>query len=106
MRKIPESLREEMANDIFYTKCCIADETCAGRIEWHHNLIFGGRQVNEKFCILPVCHSHHDREKVKEIGERLDYIMLNRESDENIVKFCKAIDYLSVKKILNAKYNN
>ncbi len=93
-----------MANDKFYTKCCIASEHCYGKIEWHHNLIYAGRQVNEKWCILPVCRHHHDIEKVKEIGERLDYVMLNRGTDEEIVKFCKAIDYLAVKERLNKKY--
>ena len=105
MRKIPESLREEMSKDIFYKKCCVADEFCLGRIEFHHNLIYAGRQVNEKWCILPVCKYHHDREKDKYIGELLDHVMLNRATDDDLRHFSKAFDYLELKNKLNEKYN-
>lgn len=104
MRKIPEELKQEMADDVFYKKCCIADETCSGRIEWHHNLIYAGRQVNEKWCILPICHSHHEREKNKDIGERLDYIMLCRAQNDTLELFSKANDYIALKQRLCLKY--
>lgn len=93
MRKIPQELRDELANDQFYKICCIKDEMCSGRIEWHHNLIFGGKQVNEKFCILPVCHFHHEHEKNSIIGEKLDYIMWSRATPEQIKYYSKAKDY-------------
>lgn len=104
MRKIPTELIEDMDNDPFYKKCCIADETCSGRIEWHHNLIFASKQVNEKFCILPVCHSHHEREKNKDIGERLDYIMLCRAENGTLERFSKVIPYIAIKERLIQKY--
>lgn len=106
MRKIPEELREEMANDPFYKKCCLEDYTfgCVGKIEWHHNLIYAGRQVNEKFCILPVCKYHHDHEKDTEIGERLDYIMLHRATEDDLRRFSKCIDYVALKERLCTKY--
>lgn len=87
MRKIPPKLREEMANDVYYYKCCIASQDCRGAIEWHHNLIFANKQVNEMFCILPLCHYHHDIEKRRDIKERLNYIMLNRATHEQLKKY-------------------
>lgn len=93
MRKIPQKLKEELSSDIFYKKCCIPDEMCNGRIEWHHNLIYGGKQINEKFCILPICHFHHEHEKNSKIGEKLDYIMWSRATPEQIKSYSKAKDY-------------
>ncbi len=104
MTKIPPELREELSNDPFYLKCCIPSVACNGRVEWHHNLIYAGKQVNEKFCILPVCHFHHEREKDKETGEKLDYIMLCRAENSTLRRFSKAIDYVSLKEKLETKY--
>lgn len=106
MRPIPPQLREEMAQDNYYSKCCIRDEKCSGRIEWHHALIFAGRQVNEKFCILPVCHFHHEHEKDKELHEKLTYIWLCRASSDDLERFSKGIDYKAMYVRLRKKYDN
>lgn len=104
MRKISEELKNEMSDDKFYKKCCIQDSDCLGRIEWHHNLIFKGQQVNEKFCILPVCKWHHDREKHQIYKEKLNWIMWNRATSEQITFYSKAIDYKFQLERLNKKY--
>lgn len=109
-KPIPKPLREEMSQDKFYSKCCIADETCEGRIEWHHALKsyippHKGR-VNEKEAILPVCTAHHKKADTREVKENLDWIMLNRMSNEQIELFSKATDYKQYKKYLNEKYGN
>lgn len=105
MRKIPDTLREEMANDPYYAKCCLSYlGNCSGHIQWHHNLIHAGRQVNEKWCILPVCVYHHEHEKDKDIGEQLDYIMLCRATQSDLTRFSKAVDYNSLKERLTLKY--
>lgn len=106
MRPIPTSLKEEIAEDKFYKRCCIADENCQGRIEWHHNLIYASKQVNEKFCILPICHYHHEHEKDTEIGDRLDYIMLCRATDDDLKRFSKAVNYLALRYRLRQKYGD
>lgn len=59
MRPIPKKLREEMASDPYYEKCCRANDECAGRITWEHAFIYGGRQINEKWAIIPLCVYHH-----------------------------------------------
>lgn len=96
MRPIPLKLREKLSNDKFYKECCLKNFVlypCSGKIEWHHNLIFAGKQVNEEFCILPVCKAHHDIEKHTIIKEKLNWIMLNRATPEQIEKYSKAKDY-------------
>jgi len=105
VRKISEELKQELGNDVYYTKCCISYlGGCSGRIEWHHNLIYQGRQENARFCILPVCHAHHEIEKRKDIGQQLDWVMLNRISDNELQKYCKAVNYLHIKNTLNKEY--
>lgn len=93
MRAIPEELKLKMSADVYYEKCCLLDNNCLGRIEWHHNLIFGGKQVNEEFCILPICHWHHEREKLPEFKEKLNWIMWSRAVYLEVDKFSKAVNY-------------
>lgn len=100
MRQIPIKLKSELSTDSYYKKCCISGTI--KDIEWHHNLIFAGRQVNERFCILPL-----NREVHKNIGkykEQCDWIMWNRASPEQIKKYSKCVDYQRVKDNLNKKY--
>jgi len=59
MNNIPKKLREEMAQDPYYKKCCLKNNECSGKIEWHHALEFAGRQIQKKFAIIPVCEYHH-----------------------------------------------
>ena len=101
MRKIPPSLREEMENDPFYKRCCITF-TSSEKIDWHHNLIFGGKQVNEKFCILPLAKSIHDN--IVKYKEQCDWIMWSRASDEEIRRYSKAENYFAKRDKLVAKY--
>lgn len=89
---IPLSLRERLANNPFYWDCCISNNECQGHIEWHHNLIYAGKQVNEEFCILPLCQKHHKIEKYKQIKSKLNKIMVSRATDEDLKKFPK-IDF-------------
>lgn len=88
MRPIPPKLKEDLVHDPWYKRCCITGKTATqGRIEWHHNFIFAGRQVNEKWCILPLLKRIHAREKEQTIGARLDWIMLNRANQEELKKY-------------------
>ena len=102
---IPIKLREELADDPFYKKCCLTGRT-SEKIEFHHNLIFAGRQVQEKFAILPICKSIHQYHNglTSEVKEKLNWIMLNRATDKELEKYSKAIDYKKYKKLLDKKY--
>lgn len=101
MKKIPPELRHEMEIDPYYSKCCITEST-SEKIDWHHNLIYAGSQVNEKFCILPLARSiHTDIVKYK---EQCDWIMCNRATDEELRRYSKAINYINERERLNKIY--
>lgn len=88
MTPIPLPLRREMAADDWYKKCCLCNEL---HVQWHHNLIWGGRQTQAKFCILPVCERHHEgKEGVKvnaETRRRLNEIMYMRATPKEREKY-------------------
>lgn len=103
MRPIPKEMRDEMAEDPYMKKCCMVGiGTCDGKIEWHHNLIFAGRQVNEPWCIMPLCKTHHD--KIDGGKAICNWIMLNRATDEQLLPYCKATDYIDMRRRLNKIY--
>lgn len=92
-----------MEADPFYKTCCISGRTSKQeKIDWHHNLIFAGRQVNEVFCILPLAKSIHDR--IVEYKELCDYIMLSRATPEERSRYSKAINYELMYQNLKKKY--
>lgn len=99
MRPIPKKLREELSNDPYYKKCCI---TGLGDVEWHHNLIFAGRQVNQKFCILPLNKEVH--RNIVKYKERCDWIMWNRANYRQRDEYGKAINVHTRYAQLNKKY--
>ena len=99
MRKIPTQLREEMANDPFYKTCCLGG---SGKIEWHHNLIYAGRQVNEKWCILPLSQEMHRIADRKDIKAKLNRIMLSRATKEDLARYPK-VNWLQMKLWLDSR---
>lgn len=101
MRKIPDDLRTEMANDPYYKKCALTGTT-DGKIDWHHNLIYAGRQVNEKWCIIPLSKPIHDR--IDYYKDKVDWIMLNRATDDELRAYSKAIDLITKRNRLNKLY--
>lgn len=101
MRPIPPSLKQEILSDKFYEKCCV----CGVKgVQWHHNLIWKGRQENEKFCILPLCPSCHEKARNTEFKEKLDWIMWNRASEEQITFYSKAVNYKHEKQRLDNQF--
>lgn len=92
-----------MARDPFYERCCITGALAKNtKVEWHHNLIFAGRQVQEKWCILPLrADIHHDIVKYK---EQCDWIMLNRADDDTLRRFSKAKNLIWERERLNKIY--
>lgn len=97
MRKIPDELRKEMSEDPYYTKCCITGWTHE-KIDWHHNLQFAGRQVNEKWAILPLATSIHA--KIHLYKKQCDEIMVSRATEDELRPYCKVIDYIALKRSL------
>lgn len=93
-----------MAADPFYRKCCITGVSNV-KIEWHHNLIFAGRQVQEKECILPVSQAVHGRANTSEMREKLDLVMLRRMSEEQLEKYSKRGSLKQRLKYLEEKFS-
>lgn len=95
-KPIPKKMRDEMAEDSFMKSCCLQGfDSCSGRIEWHHNLIYASNRVNEKFCILPLCSEHHKKEsRYKKI---LNRIMVWRATYDECRRYSKAVDYVGLK---------
>lgn len=81
---IPLKLREELNKDPEYQYCALTGErgTSADPIEWHHNLKFAGLNQQHRFCILPILYSVHKQADNSEMRERLDQIMIYRDTDE------------------------
>lgn len=101
--KIPVKLRAEMDADPWMHRCCVTGATL-GKIDWHHNLIFAGKQVNERWCILPLSKRVHDRANRKDVRDILDWIMLNRAKPSDLGKYSKAIDLVARCRHLNMKF--
>lgn len=94
-----------MEADPFYQKCCITGLTKnAVKIDWHHNLIYGGRQVNEKWCILPLADFVHIN--IVKYKAKCNWIMLNRATDEELRKYSKVVDYVKMRNNLNKFYGD
>ena len=103
MKKIPPKLVKEIQNDSYYDKCCISGRHKKDvKIDWHHNLIYAGSQVNEKWCILPLARDVHNA--ITNYKEKCDWIMLNRATDEELKRYSKAVNYLDLREKLNKKY--
>jgi hypothetical protein len=101
MNNIPTKLKIELNDDVFYTRCCLTGvSNRETKIDFHHNLIYAGKQVQEKFCILPLAKSVHD----KLPKELCDWVMWNRATDEEIARYSKAENYQLTKERLNKKY--
>lgn len=102
MTPIPKQLRAEIAADPFMKMCCLADDgMCAGRVEWHHAIIFAGRQLQEAFAIVPACKEFHHRfADRKDIRERFLRVVTGRATYEELTAISKVIDYVAMKKKL------
>ena len=59
-------------------KCRICSSTL---VQWHHNLIYGGKQSDDPLSILPLCKEHHDMANDSLFKEELDLIMFERGLD-------------------------
>jgi hypothetical protein len=109
MRKIPPKLLEEMLSDPYYSKCARKKEgNCKGRVTLEHALIFAGKQVNEKYAIVPICAYHHEVDQYQDGGgmnkELHVAIALSRASDLELRMISKAIDYTHMRDVLCEKY--
>lgn len=99
---IPLKMREQMSNDPFYTRCAITGGNTG--IQFHHNFYYEGKRKNVYWGIIPLTEWVH--RNITQFQEKVDWIMLNRASDEELKEYSKAVDYIKERKRLNKIYGN
>jgi hypothetical protein len=105
MNNIPKKLKDEILSDPFYKRCCITGVLSTNeKVEWHHNFIYAGRQLQEKWCILPIAEKIH--KNIDKYLDQCDRIMLNRATDEQLKKYSKCVDLIAKRDWLNKKYGS
>lgn len=87
MRPIPSKLRKEMSEDPYYSICARKDSHCNGRITWEHAWVYAGKQINEKWAIIPLCWHHHLGTGLRKNINQL--ISLRRATMEDLMKYPK-----------------
>lgn len=75
MRKISDKTMAIIKSDPFYLACCLCGGTPA---QLHHNLIFGGKQCDDWFTILPLDKHCHDTANERSVRTKLNRIMVAR----------------------------
>lgn len=110
-RPISQDTLRLILNDSFYKKCARSiDGECDGRVSFEHVIIYGGRQLDEAWSIIPLCLKHHSILFYQDNGllnkEINESIALNRANDDELIKISKVVDYVSRKHFLNEKYKN
>lgn len=71
-RGIPEKLGQEMSEDPYYQICARENGDCGGRMTWEHVFLYAGKQIQEKWAIIPLCWRHHLGDKlVKKINREI-----------------------------------
>lgn len=94
-----------MASDAFYERCCVTGVLATEqKVEWHHNLIYQGRQVQEKWAILPILYTIHEKANNRKVRQVLDWIMLNRATEEELRAHSKVINYIKKREYLNNRF--
>ena len=109
MQAIPVKLKEELAEDPYYKRCARHGKECRGRITWEHAFIYAGKQIQEKWSIIPLCEFHHAVCRFQDSGdlnkEYNQYIALKRATQEDLAKYPKK-NWEQLKKYLYEKYKN
>lgn len=112
MNNMPPWLRKDCASDPQYRTClrktALNDHVCRPRpldgqlIEWEHAIIVAGKQLQEKWALVPICwYVHSGPGMVKEINV---WLALNRATDDELRRVSRAVDYIRERERLNIKY--
>ena len=102
MRPISPKLIKEILNDPFYGKCCI---TGSYSVSFEHCWTYGGKQINEKWAIVPLRRDLNTSHPPKEVKERCRLISLNRATEEDLAKYPKK-NWAQELKYLKSLYEN
>lgn len=91
MRPIPVTMRAELSMLPRMKRCELAHfglGECDGKIEWDHVWIYAGKQVNELWAILGLCHKHHYAKPGNQLlNEGAMRISLRLATQEDLAKY-------------------
>lgn len=93
-----------MAKDPFWKDCVVSSlGGCEGKIDFHHMWIYAGRQINEKWAILPACRHHHDLvNRDIMVRDMFKWVSLRLATPEDLKKYPKT-DWNLIKQYLKVK---
>jgi len=102
-------MRELVNTDPFFERSCLSGKT--GNIVIHHAIIYAGKQINEKWAIVPLLWSEHDAQsnnpkaahRCQETRDRIELICLDRATDEELAKYPNR-DWKKRKKLLAKRF--
>lgn len=105
---IPTPLLKEILADKFYKVCVRSKEkSCKGRVTFEHAWIYAGKQIQEKWAIIPLCEYHHDVCSWQDRGalekDLNRYESLRRATEADFKKYPKK-DWNQIWKYLKQKY--
>lgn len=111
MNNIPASLKKEMLADPEYTRCSLLGyHVCGGRITLEHALIFAGKQIQQRFAIIPVCAAGQEVDEYQDAHtmdkKRNIWVALNRATEEELHSISKAINYTRERDRLNSIFGS
>lgn len=108
---IPLADRKEWAKDPFYSVCALKGHhghECGGKITWEHAMIYGGKKMQTKWSVIPLCERAHAVNSFQDAGTMIkelnQWVALNRATDDELRAISKAVDYIHMRKYLNGKY--
>lgn len=81
-------------------KCCI----CGKTPQWHHQIMRGGRALNEAWAILPLCPEHHDQVNHQKLHQLMDWVALNRATKKQLDDCSHIMKYKRRRAWLNSIY--
>lgn len=111
MNNVPPRLRKQLAADPEYARCALAghpDHECGGRVTWEHAIIVAGKQVQERWAIVPVCAAGQEVDDYQD-AHTMDkdmnkWVALNRATDDELEAISRAIPYIRERARLNSSY--
>ena len=109
MNNIPPRLRKQLAADPEYKRCALEGlHECGGRITYEHTLIVAGRQLQERWAIIPLCARGHEVDGYQDahtMDKQMNvWVALNRATDDDLRAVSRAVNYIRERARLNSIY--
>ena len=109
MNHMPMRLRAELERDPFMSLCIHRHYNykviaCSGGVpEWHHVWRYAGRQIQERFAVVPVCCELHRNEQRDR--DFIRWVSLNKASEEELARYPR-IDWAVIRANLDETFGH